>query len=352
MKSYCKSLAIDEGMVSDALDDWLRHTSGHKNRWRVEEEFGSAMSLVGEIATEIRERRLKLRPMRSYQHIDGPRGKERTITVESVKQQVCDYLAVHAITPMLNARLGFWQYGSAHVRNNIELAHAVKGWEHDSAYWVHLDVRKCYQSIGTGMLKRMLHKYIRSSDVRYLLDVLLDMHGWALTLGSFLSLRLAQWVLSFGYHYVESLHKERRGKNVALVSHQCWYMDDIWLFSRRKRDLQAAARMLEAFLSREFGLRLHTWQVCTVGNDEPVDVAGYIVRPDRITIRSCAFLRAFRSLRRYRRGPTLKRARSLVSHKGQWTHTDSAGFAARHDALGTVRSAQAYISRHERLAAA
>ena len=345
MKSYCKGYTINQERVRDAFADWARHDSGRKNLWRVESEHGGEERLERQIAGEIRHRCLAFAPMKSYQVMDGANGKLRTITVESCKQQVCDYIAVRAMQPMLDARIGFWQYGSAHVRSNIELAHAVQRWEHDTSWWVHLDIRKCYQNISTDMLRCMLRRYIRSDDVIYLLDSLLAMHGSGLTLGSYLSLKLAQWVLSFGYHHVEGLHKTRRGESRPLVAHQGWYVDDVWLMGQRKRDVQSAARSLESFLGG-YGLSLHPWQVCMVGDDEPIDVAGYIVRPGRISVRGSTFLRIDRARRRYRAGPSIATAQGLASRSGQLMHTDSRRYMDAHGE--DIRSARRLISRLER----
>lgn len=344
MKSYCKGYEIGHRQLYGALADWSRHTSGRKNRWRVDAEYGGADALVDEIAREIRTRSLTFEPMRHYEHVEPGNGKRRDLTIESCKQQVCDYAVVHALEPMLGRRLGFWQYGGPHVRSNIDLSRAVKRWQQTDRWWVHLDVRKCYQSIGTDLVRSMLRKYVKSPDVLYVADRLLAMHGEVLALGSYLSLRLCQWVLSFGYHFVEGLHKERRGRSVPLVEHQCWYMDDAWLMGTRKRDVQSAARQLERYLHEAFGLTLHPWQVCRVGDDEPMDVAGYVVRPGRVTLRDSAFLRADRARRRFRRRPSLRRARSLVSHRGQWAHSDSVGYRRRHGVDGDVRRARRLIS--------
>lgn len=345
MKSYCKGYPIGRRELSAAYADWASHTSGRKNGWRIDAEYGGREAIIDQIAMEIRERTLTFTPMRRYSRQEPGGGKRRELTVESCKQQICDYAVVHALDPMLKQKLGFWQYGGQHVRSNLDLVRAVKRWEQKDRYWVHLDVRKCYQSIGTELVRHLLSKYIRSQDVLYVADRLLDAHGEALVLGSYLSLRLCQWVLSFGYHHVESLHKMRRGTDTKLVTHQCWYADDIWLFGTRKRDLQRAARELERYLRDEFGLSLHEWQICRVGDDEPVDVAGYIVRPGRVSIRASAFLRIDRSRRNFLRSPSIRRARSLASHRGQLIHTDSAGYRARHNVDATLRAAGRYISR-------
>lgn len=343
MKSYCKGYTIGHRQLYGALADWSAHTSGRKNKWRLESEYGGADALVDELSREIKTRTLTFEPMRHYVKNESGNGKRRELTVESCKQQICDYAVVHAIEPLFRAKVGFWQYGGEHVRSNIDLSRAIKRWSQDGGYWVHLDVRKCYQSISCDLVRRMLAKYVRSPDVLYVADHLLAMHGDSLALGSYLSLKVCQLLLSFGYHYVESLHKTRRGERRKLVAHQGWYMDDIWLFSQRKRDLQSAARSLETWLGK-IGLTLHPWQVCKVGAD-PIDVAGYVVRPDRVTLRSSAFLRMDRARRRFKRGPILKRARSFVSHKGQLDHTDSVKYRTRHDVDITMGQARYIISK-------
>lgn len=348
MKSYCRGYEIGSDQVREAYADWAAHQSGRRNRWRVEAKSGGADALVDEIAREVRARTLSFTPMRRLARVEPGSGKRRELTVESCKQQVCDYVVARALGPMIDARIGFWQYGGRHVRSALDLARAVKRWEHDSAYWVHLDVRRCYQSIECDLVHRMLARYVRSPDVLYVADRLLASHGGSLALGSYLSLRLCQWLLSFGYHHVEGLHKSRRGRQVQLVTHQGWYMDDIWLLGTRKRDVQAAARRLERYLGEAFGLSLHPWQVCRVGDDEPIDVAGYMVRPGRITIRDSTFLRADRARRRFRRRPTVRGARTVVSHKGRWTQTDCRGYLASHDVDADLRRARKLISATER----
>jgi RNA-directed DNA polymerase len=327
MKTYCKHCEMGYPQIYGAIADWSSHDSGRKNRWRVKADYGSDEALTSEIAHQIKSRTLEFQPMQRY--AKSEHGKARDLTVESCKQQICDYMVVHALEPMIRAKIGFWQYGGPHVRSNIDLTRAVKRWERTSRYWVHLDVRKCYQSIRCDFIRSVLRKYVRSPDVLYAADRLLSMHGETLALGNYLSLKLAQLMLSFGYHHVESLHKVRRGKSAPLVKHQCWYMDDVWLFGDRKRDIQSAARELERYLAG-FGLSLHPWQVCRVGDDEPVDVAGYVVRPSRTSLRGPTFLRLDRTRRRFRRRHTLTLARSLASRWGLLTHADAWMYRRRH----------------------
>lgn len=344
MRTYCKGLVVDEGLVSRAYSSWLAAPAGRKNAWRVPDEHGSAAELVAEVAAEIRERRLSLRPIKRYAHREPTNGKVRTIGVESVKQQLCDYVAVTALEPLLRARVGFWQVSSVRGKGQLMAARAIRMWAHRGGYVVHLDVRKCYPSISGEVVMRILGRYVRSPDVLYLCETLLATYDGGLEIGSFFSLRMAQLVLSFGYHEVEAMHKERRGRRKALVTHQLWYADDVFLFSHDKRDLRSAARRLERYLRRELGLTLKPWKVCPVSDAEPIDAVGYTVRPSRVTIRATLFLRACRAFRAFRRHPTLKRARRVSSYWGYFTHTDSRAVVMRNGFDSVMHRARRMIS--------
>lgn len=344
MRTYCKGLEIRQSDVWLAYDAWLKAPAGRKNSWRIDEEHGSAQALMQEIACEIRERRLRLRPIKRYVHREPTNGKLRTIGVESVKQQICDYVAVTALAPLLEARIGFWQVSSIKGKGQLMAAHAMRRWAHQGGYYVHLDVRKCYPSISGALVIRIIRKYVKSSDIIYLCETLLSTYDGGLEIGSFFSLRMAQLVLSFGYHEVESMHKTRRGASKALVAHQLWYADDVFLFSQDKRDLRSAARKLQRYLDDELGLMVKPWKVCRIGDDEPIDALGYTVRPSRTTIRANIFLRACRAFRAFRRRRTLTSARRVTSYWGYFRHSDSFSVVMRNGFDNVMRHARRMIS--------
>lgn len=344
MKSYCKGLRVDEALISRAYEKWLKAPAGKKNAWRVEEEHGSADALITEIAGEIESRSLSFRPIKRYRHREPTNGKLRVIGVESVKQQVCDYVALEALSPLLAAKVGFWQVSSVKGKGQLMAARAVHRWSREGGYHVHMDVRKCYPSIKGEVVRRILRRYMRSPDVLYLCDALLATYDDGLEIGSYFSLRMAQLVLSYGYHAVEGMRKTRRGRNVPLVAHQLWYADDIYLFGRDKRDLKSAARQLQRLLLKEFGLHLKHWKICRVGDQEPVDVLGFTVRPRRTTLRSSLFLRCRRAFRRYRRSPSLEGARRATSYWGWVSHADSARLVESNGINRLMKRARRHVS--------
>lgn len=349
MKTYCKALDIDESFVRAAYAAWERSEAGHKNRWRVFEEYGTPSALVSEIAREIRDRSVSVKPIRRYRYVEPTNGKTRIIGIESVKQQVIDYVAVKALEPLLDAKAGYYQVSSVKGKGQLFAARTVRRWVQQGGYWVHLDIRKCYPSISHDVVMKIICKYVRSDEVRYLCERLLATYDQGgLEIGSYFSLRMAQLVLSFGYHHVESLCKERRGQRTALVSHQIWYMDDVVLMSPDKRNLKMAARALSRYLRDAMGLDVKSWKVCPVSDGEPIDIAGFVVRKDRTTIRASIFLRARRALRAFSRKRTVSRARRACSYWGWFKHTDSAGFIERNEVAAIQGAASLIVSRHDR----
>ena len=348
MKTYCKGLAIDRSIVKEAYREWCEAPAGKKNAWRVSHEHGSAANLIDEVAREISERRLKFEPIHRYNHTEPTNGKVRTIGVSSVKQQLVDYVVVHCCSDFLKARVGHYQASSVKGKGATFTMRSIRRWVKagDARFFVKMDVRKCYPSTKHDIVLGIFRKHIASPDVIYCIESLLSTYtGGGLEIGSYFSLRAEQLVLSFAYHHVEGLHKERRGKKRALVAHQLWYMDDVLLMGNDKRDLRAAARSLEKYMKKELGLELKPWKRCRVGEDEPIDIAGYVVRPSHVEVRAGTFLRGMRAFRRFDRKPCLRRARRVTSYMGYFKHANCHDLIARNDMHATMRAARRYVSR-------
>ena len=346
MKSYCKGLVMDREHVAKAYDLWLKAAAGHKNEWRVKKEFGSADALIDEIAREIEERSLTLRPIRRYRHHEPTNGKDRIIGVESVKQQVWDYAIVLAMQPLLDAKLGFYQVAGVAGKGQGACRRAMRKWVHEGGYHVKLDVRQCYPSISHKVVRRIVRKYVRSTDVLYCVDAVLDTYDMGgLEIGSYFSLQMANLVLSFAYHHIEGLHKVRRGKSVALVSHQLWHMDDVLLIAPDKRNLKMAVRSVVHYLHDEFGLTVKPWKVAKTSNAEPLDMGGFVVREGRCTLRAPIFLRGTRAFNRFERHRTLRRAQRVCSYWGWLVNTDSDNLIISRRYNRLFRHARRIVSR-------
>ena len=352
MKKYQRGHEIVRDDVARAVSAWLSGESGRKNGHRIVEEYGSVDALIDEILWEIVMRTLTFVPIRRYFSRERSNGKVRLIGIESVKQQVCDYLVVMLLDPLYEARVGFYQVASVKGKGQRLCRGALRRWVREGGYHVKLDVRKCYPSCSHEVVMRMYEKYCGSADVLYVIERLLATYTeGGLEIGSYFSLRTMQLVLSFGYHHVESLHKERRGRRKALVTHQIWHMDDILLMSNDKRDLKMAVRSLERYLGDEWGLSLKPWKVAKTSDGEPLDLGGWVVREERCTIRSGTFLRGTRAFRDFDRCPSPEHARRCSSYWGWFIHADADKVMEARHMSATFAHASKVISRQARLEA-
>lgn len=353
MKTYCKhSRIIEPGFVRDCIEKFLK---GKKSRRDVNDflrRHPDLDLLSRQIADEIRRGEYKFAPIRYFRRVEPISGKIRTIGRESIRHQIYDYVAGQALMPMLRAKVGRWQTASIPNRGIADARRAIKKWvrEPSSRVFVKLDVRKCYPSISREVLKRLL---ARDVGDRRLLDLtfhLIDQYAGddGLNIGSYLSQWLANYYLSCAYHYCERhLSKERVNRRTGeittrrLVTHVLFYMDDILLVGRSKRDLTIAVRRIRAYLRDMLRLEIHpTWNVKHVGV-EPIDMVGFTFYPDHTGVRAGIFLRAQRTFRRYKRHPSsLRLAYRCASYYGWLKNSDCILYRRRHGVDQIVRRAR------------
>ena len=351
--------------MAESLSEWMAGQAGRKNAHRIPMEHGSAQALVSEIAWEIRNRCLRTEPIGYRVRREPNNGKERLIAVESVKQQVLDYTAVHCLRPLIDAKLGYYQASAVEGKGQVWLSRRLRRWSHECWYFVKTDFRKCYPSTPVESAMRMLRKYVRSDDVLYLCGYLMgtyrDMRGTegvpadggkrGLNIGSYFSLMVELLILSFAYHFVEGLGKERRGRYVPLVRHQAWFMDDCAMFGNSKRDLKMAVRKMGAYMRREFGLELKPWKVCKLTgqvDSERVVMGGYSTDGESTTVSTGTFIRLRRTYRRVFSNPNL--ARRACSYWGWLKHSDSWRFVRENGIRKAMRLARATVSAEDRRA--
>lgn len=293
--------------------------------------------LAERIADEIREGRYRDTRITYFNRIEPISGKHRVIGRETVRHQIYDHVAVMALQPLFDAKVGRWQTASIPNRGTIDARRAIKRWtrERSSKWFVKLDVRKYYPSIDRTTLKAMLTRDVGDPILLRLVFHLIDRYQGdnGLNIGSYLSQWLANYYLSHAYHWIESpaMTIERTSRRTGeitrrrLITHQLWYMDDLLLIGTSKRDLKIAARRTVRYLKDRLKLDVHEEWNCKRLDLEPIDMVGYTFRPHgRVNIRSGVFLRARRTFSRARRRPMTERlARRCCSYYGYLRNSDS-----------------------------
>lgn len=111
----------------------------------------------------------------------------------------------------------------------------------------------------------MLEHDVKNEVLLYLVFFLIGTYKQGLNIGSGLSQFLCNYYLSKAYVYVLSLHKTRKHRDGTteskrLVFFCIFYMDDILLIGAREADVKRAARALEKYLLKEYGLTIKRMQ--------------------------------------------------------------------------------------------
>lgn len=283
---------------------------------------GLIRTVAESLRYEIQNRELKVEPIQYGWRRDGINGKFREIGVESVKQLILDEIASEGLDELWRRKLGYHQYASIKGKGQLggkrAIEHQIRKKYAQSRYAWKGDVRKCYPSVDTRKLKRMLEHDVKNEVLLYLVFFLIGTYKQGLNIGSGLSQFLCNYYLSKAYVYVLSLHKTRKHRDGTteskrLVFFCIFYMDDILLIGAREADVKRAARALEKYLLKEYGLTIKPdadlfpidYRIKT-GNKydsyrekdkaerrgKPIDMMGYVIYREHTEIRSKIFLRA------------------------------------------------------------
>lgn len=298
-----------------------------------------AVSLYNEIDTQS----ITLEPIKYQSRIDKSSGKIREIGLASIKQQVYDYVAVKACKSMFLNKVGTYQCASIKGRGQIYGKKAIEKWIRKNpkkCKWVWKgDIEKFYPSVPHNNLKRLLKRDIKNDTVIYILFTLIDTYDKGLCIGSYLSKSLANYYLSYAYHYLSeqcSKVKHKRDdtmQHVRLLHHVLFYMDDMIIFGSSKKHIKLCIKALKRYLCVYLGLKIKCNEQLFKLDSRPIDMMGYRIYTFKTTIRKRIFKRANKLVSKYRnpkRLISLKDARAFMSYKGYFDNSNSIKYKLKH----------------------
>lgn len=242
MKRYCKNIQLDKDWIMACMlecfsDKWKRrdvagflagYQTGQPLSVRavsrlIKEKRSNVDPLLEraaeDLAREIKERDVHFPEIHYSMRYDGNSGKLREIGVESIKQQIYNYVAVNALKELFERKIGKYQCASVPGRGQVYGKNAIERWirknPDKTRAGAKADVRHCYPSINTRKLMRFLRKQVKNDDLLYLVETLIASYKQGVSIGSYLSQWLCNYYLSFAYHYAQQkLFKvqKRRGQ--------------------------------------------------------------------------------------------------------------------------------------------
>lgn len=350
------------------------HIMAKKHRTRLKQLVKKA---AFSIYREIKERRIKLKPVRLQDRYDICSGKVRTLGICTIKQQCYDYIAVLAAEKLWKAKFGFHQYASIKGKGPVKGKKTIERWIRKNPkitkYSAQGDIQKCYPSIDHERLKELLDRDIKNEELKYIIFFLIDTYPQGLCIGSYLSQTLANYFISYAYHYAqERIFKEKKHRGgtrerIRLVHKVIYYMDDFCVMGSRKADVRSAMRRLIKFM-KEF-LKLETkknWILfkidCTIQKTieagrriikrtgQCIDMMGYKIFRDHTEMRRSIFLKARKAYLQVLRGyMNIAIARKIVSYNGFVENTDSKHFKQKYKTDIAFRKAKEMISYESRV---
>ena len=393
MKRYCKNIKLDADWIKSSMleclsDKWDRlDVAGFLAEYQEGRELLPKRAVQRmiradrtwaepliqkaaiEMAQEIRDRKISFPAIRYSMRYDGNSGKIREIGVESIKQQVYDYVAVNALMELFNRKIGKYQCASIPGRGQVYGKKAIEKWIRKNPAKTRVgakgDVHHCYPSINIRKLMRFLRKQVKNEDLLYLVETLVRSYKQGLSIGSYLSQWLCNYYLSFAYHYaeqkLEKVRKSKRGpaKRVRLIYAVIFYMDDILILGSRKADVRKAMQLLVKFFKDELDLEIKAnwklFQVDYIGKDgrhhgDCIDMMGYKIYRDHTEVRRNIFLRSRRAFTRLRKqvrrriGIALDLAYRCVSYFGWYKNSDSTNFKKKYGIEQLMKYAKRRVS--------
>lgn len=388
MKRVCKDIDItDKDLVLDAIGTYMAHHQGRKLDQRkdikeIYRKYKTNDAIADEAIRRIKVRNLELVPVRVVHKIDGSNGKERIIGLEEVWQQIFDQIAVDALKP-LTKRIGEYQctclknqpkkiyHKTTHEYLRTEMIGRGQVWAKDAAYgWMHendvryivqMDIRKNYASVDQTKLMVFLRKHVKNEPLLWLIRELLDTvpGGNGLIIGSVLSITLdAVYISQLYHHLMENAIKERKRKNgsvekIRLVKHLLIWMDDITIFTVSEKNAKMVAKECISYC-KQLGLDIKdNWKI--IKKNDPrvcprnyVDIVGYKIYPDKVTIRRKDYIAMRRAFKHARKRMDLHTAYKIISYKGFLINCDSYRFRKKYGTKKLLRKARRLISKHDK----
>jgi RNA-directed DNA polymerase len=137
--------------------------------------------------------------------------------------------------------------------------------EQGTKYCLKLDIRKFYPSIDHAILKELLRRKFKDSDLLWLLDGIIDSAD-GIPIGNYLSQYFANFYLSYFDHWL----KEQVG-----VKYYFRYADDLVILSGNKEYLHEILSQIRTYLSQNLKLSIKgNYQVFPV-ESRSIDFVGY-----------------------------------------------------------------------------
>lgn len=200
----------------------------------------------------------------------------------------------------------------------------IKRYHGRKVYVAELDIKGFYDNIDINILKAKLNRFIRDKRFKNLLYKILDASSPGLPKGFYTSPGLSNfYLMDFDNFVTQELKPD----------HYLRYMDNLYLFSKNKRELHKMVHAIEGYLWTELHLELNNskqvfrFEYLNRRNGQvrgrAINCLGFVIHYNRTTLRKSILKRArakanrIHKLHRYRR----RDCAAMLSYMGWQKHT-------------------------------
>lgn len=396
MKSYCKNIIVnDVELIERAIHNCF------KGKWKRRDVRDLLSSYCDYTAYQILEilksgkkhllnqavhnlalaqlekidnKELNLPPTRTKEITDGSQKKRRIIEVESYDHQIFDHVAVICMEELFKKKVGAYQCASVKRKGQIFSKRHIEKWlrqdQEGTRVAVKADAKKYYQNVSIPALVKLLERDIgKNKMLLWLVKELLKKMKRGLNIGSYLSQFLANYYMSYLYHYAEnnlfiSRKSKRSGKvKVRMIQHILIYMDDILLLGSNRKYIIMAFKKLSEFAKKCLDITFKpSWRFFYVDYEDKykvhhgscIDMVGFYMYRSFTILRDHIFLKtrkAFKKVETYiHRGwtATVQMAHRVMSYNGWLKYSDLRNWCKKHNTKSLASYCKKVISMHDK----
>lgn len=308
---------------------------------------GIIETIVDGMQAEIIDREYRWRPIWKTHRREN--NKVREIGVQDIKQQLYDYIAVNGLMELFHKKIGYYQCAAIPHKGQLFGKNAIKKWisNRNMRYAWKGDAKHYYENVDSGILKKLLSRYVKNEPLLHLTFSLIDSFGKGLSIGSYLSQYLANFYMSFAYQFAsQALVKKRRGKTRRLISRVLIYMDDILFIGKCQRDLKMAVRQFKKWVWDKLAIQIKETEEWIDLADGYIDMMGFCISRKKVIVRSRIFIRYRRIIHNIKRCKliTLKQAYRAISLDGWAKNSDCKYWRKKNKADQVIKLCKEMIS--------
>lgn len=123
----------------------------------------------------------------------------------------------------------------------------------DTKYCLKIDIKKYFPNVNKQILKSMLRKKFKDTDLLWLFDEIVDSYSDGLPIGNYISQYLSNYYLTYFDHWA---------KEQLNIKHYFRYMDDIVILHNNKLQLRIIRIQIDNYLKEQLKLKVkNNWQI-------------------------------------------------------------------------------------------